>query len=109
MPLFATLVAACINGLVAIFGVMMATSEAIKWARRVFIIALMAAFCVAVKVCMSTLLGYIASFHAGGLPSRFMMGLGMLIPSNATAVLACMGSVWLACVILRLKMDGLAW
>lgn len=108
MPLFASLVAACINGLTTFYAVVLTYQQAIAWARRTFIIALMAAFCVAVKVCMTALLGMIAT-TAGALPSRFLMGLGMFIPGNAAAVLACMGSVWLACVIMRLKLEGLKW
>ena len=107
MPLLATLVAACINGLISFFGLWMAAGTAIKVARRVFVIALMAAFLVAVKVCMTSLLGMVAG--VSGLPHKFLVGLGMFIPSNAGAVIACVGSVWLACVVVRLKRDGLGW
>jgi len=106
MPLFATLVAACINGLTVFYGSVMAANQAMAWARRTFILALMTAFFVAVKVCVSSLL---AQASTVGLPSKFLMGLGMFIPNNAAAVLACMGSVWLASVMVRLKIDGLRW
>lgn len=106
MPIFATLVSACINGLMVFYGAMMTAQQAIKWARRTFIIALIAAFVQAVSVCVGTLLGAVST---SGLPSRFLMGLGMFIPSNAVAILACMGAVWLACFIFRMKIDGLSW
>lgn len=84
---------------------------AIQWGRRVFIIAVMAAFFVAVKVCVGSLLGMVSSGvgSGGDLLGWFMMGVGMFIPSNAGPVLACLGSVWIACVVYRLKVDGLRW
>lgn len=106
MPLFATLVGAAINGLVKFYGLALGLGESIVWARRTFIIALWLAFLAAVSVCVKSLLGAIVF---SGLPRGFVMGLGMFIPSNAVAVLACVGSVWLACVIVRLKVDGLKW
>ena len=106
MPLFATLVAACINGLTTFYAAVMTYQQAIAWARRTYIIALGTAFMFAVKACVTALLGMVAG---ASLPSRFMMGLGMFIPSNAGPVLACIGSVWLACVIYRLKIEGLRW
>ncbi|MEO8059057.1 MAG: hypothetical protein ABI671_12080 [Burkholderiales bacterium] len=110
MPIFAAFVGACMSGLMTFYGAMMTAQQAIAWARRTFIIALMAAFLIAVKVCVSSLLGMVAGAGSGGaLPARFVMGLGMFIPSNAVAVLACMGSVWIACVVVRLKIDGLRW
>ena len=106
MPLLAGVVSAAINGLIAFFGYFFAANEAIAWARRTFIISLGIAWLAAIKVCMSALLSMIS---LSGLPDRFLMGLGMFIPANAAAVVACIGSVWLACVIYRLKVDGLRW
>ena len=106
MPLLAAFIAACINGLVAVFGTIMAAEQAMTWARRAFIISLTVAFMAAVKVCLSSLLAWVSTV---GLPSRFLQGLGMFIPSNAVAVMSCIASVWLACVIYRVKVDGLRW
>ena len=106
MPIFAAFFGACMTGLMTFYGTVLAAQQAIVWARRTFIIALMAAFLVAVAACVSSLLGMIAG---ASLPARFTMGLGMFVPSNAVAVLACMGSVWLAAVVVRLKIDGLRW
>lgn len=78
----------------------------VAWARRAFIVALGAAFLTAVSVCASSLLAMIST---AGLPSRFVMGLGMFIPSNAVAVMACLSSVYLACLVYRLKLEALRW
>jgi len=106
MPLFATLVSGAINGLISFYSLVLGYQQAIAWARRTFIVLLMVAFFAAVKVCVGSLLGMVAS---SAIPSGFAMGLGMFIPSNAGPVLACLGSVWLACVTYRLKLDGLKW
>lgn len=117
MPILAGLFVSAMNGLITFFGYFMSTQLAIQWGRRVFIIAVMAAFFVAVKVCVSSLLGAVSSGVGGGgggggggdLLGWFAMGVGMFIPSNAGPVLACLGSVWVACVVYRLKVDGLRW
>lgn len=111
MPIFAGLFVSAMNGLITFFGYFMSTQLAIQWGRRVFIIAVMAAFFVAVKVCVGSLLGAVSSGGGGGgdLLGWFAMGVGMFIPSNAGPVLACLGSVWVACVVYRLKVDGLRW
>ena len=104
MPLFASFVGACITALMTFYGTIMTAQQAIAWARRTFVIALMAAFLAAVKVSLSALLVMVST---AGLPSRFVMGLGMFIPSNAIAVLSAMGVVWVACLLVRLKVEGL--
>lgn len=114
MPIFAGVFIAALQGLISFFATFMTYQLAIQWARRVFIIAVMAAFFVAVKVCVSSLLGWVSGGVGGGsgggdLLGWFLMGLGMFIPSNAGPVLACLGSVWVACVVYRLKVDGLKW
>lgn len=106
MPLFATLVASCISGLTTFYAAVLSLEQALVWARRTFIIALGASFATAVKVCVNSLLAMVAT---STVPARFAMGLGMFIPSNAAAVLACVGSVWLACIIYRMKLEGLRW
>lgn len=106
MPIFAALVAACINGLTSFFGLAMAAQNAIAWARRTFILALMVGFTTAVSSCLTFLLG---ALSGASLPTRFLQGLGMFIPSNAVAIMSCLASVWLACVVVRLKLDGLKW
>lgn len=106
MPLFATLVAAAINGLTSFYALVLTYEAAITWARRTFILAIVTAFFLAVSACVQLLLSAVAN---AALPTRFVMGLGMFIPSNAVAVMSCLASVWLACVMVRLKIDGLRW
>lgn len=108
MPLFAGVFISAMQGLIGFFATFMSYQLAVQWGRRVFIIAIMAAFFVAVQVCVSSLLGMVSVGPGGGpLVSKFMMGVGMFIPANAGPVLACLGSVWLGCVVYRLKVDGL--
>lgn len=110
MPIFAGVLIAALQGLITFFGWFLSAQLAIQWARRVFIIAVMAAFFVAVKVCVGTLLSALAGAGGGGgLLAWFLMAVGMFIPSNAGPVLSCLGSVWIACVVYRLKVDGLRW
>lgn len=101
---------------VNLFTRFMALPEAYAWGRRTFIVALGVSFFAAVSVCISSLYGAVASALSSGgggsygqLWSFFLMGLGMVIPSNAAVVLACMFSVWAACVAYRLKLEGLRW
>jgi hypothetical protein len=108
MPLFATLVSAAINGLITFFSLAMSYQAAIAWARRTFIIGLGIAFITAVATSVTLLLGMVPS-ALSGLPSKFLMGLGIFIPSNAAIVLSSIGTVWLACVVYRLKLEGLRW
>ena len=83
----------------------------VPWARRAFIVALSAAFMVTVGACFSALLSVVSSGAgaAGPLAGRFMQGVGMLIPSNAVAVMSCVASVWLTCVVYKLKLQALHW
>lgn len=106
MPVFATLVAGAINGLTSFYALFLTYQQAIAWARRTFILAIVAAFFIAVSQCVQFLLGAVSGL---GLPSRFVMGVSIFIPSNAVAVMSCLASVWLACVMVRLKIDGLRW
>lgn len=108
MPIFATLVAGAINGLISVYALALSYQQAIAWGRRTFIVLLGAALLAAVSVCVTSLFDMIPS-ALSGLPTGFLVGLGMFIPSNAAAVLACVGSVWLACVVYRLKLEGLRW
>lgn len=108
MPLLATLLVGWFNGAIAFAISVLTYQQGLAWARRLFILGLLAAFAVAVKVCVVALLTMLSGAQVG-LPGRVLMGIGMFIPSNAVAVLACMGSIWLAAFILRLKIQGLAW
>lgn len=89
-------------------------TEAAAWAKRAFIVSLGAAFVVAVSACFSAVYVAVASALAGGgggtpLWQWFLMGLGMLIPSNAAVLVGCVFSVWIASMVYRLKLEGVRW
>lgn len=106
MPLLAALLNASYLWIVGFASNVMWYVHTIAWARRAFIVSVGVAFFAAIAACMSALLSMVSG---AGLPSRFVMGLGMFIPSNAVAVMACLGSVYLACIVYRLKLNALQW
>ena len=105
MPLLAALFAGTMRFVMASFIYVFGVQQGIKWAERAFVAAIAVAFFVAVGVCVSSLLGTISAGMSGlsGWLAKFWMGVGMFIPSNASAVIACVASVWLACVVWRTK------
>jgi hypothetical protein len=78
----------------------------VRWANRLALMTLSVVFGAAITVCMTALLGYIASFAGvpGEIGHRFFQGVGMIVPSNAVAVVSCVGAVWIACVTYRFKL-----
>jgi hypothetical protein len=71
-------------------------------------IALVAALLTTVFICLDSLYGMASAIFSGagsgsGWWTAFFMGVGMFIPSNAGAVLACVASVWLATNIYRVQ------
>ena len=110
MPIFAALVKAIHLAWVGLLSNVLFYVFTVTWARRAFIVALGVAFFAAVGTCASYLLGIVSSFAAvGPYAARFVQGVGMLIPSNAVAVLACLATIWLACIVYRLKLEALRW
>lgn len=104
MPIFAQLVLSIWGALVGLYSTFFTYQTAVKWARITFVVALTVAWLVAVKVCLTALLGAANGATLGSMPSRVLMGFGMFIPPNAAAILACMGAVWLGCFVFRLKL-----
>jgi hypothetical protein len=112
MPIFAKLVGAIATGLVAVLGRFMLYSQALKYAAYGAWIVVMGTFLGTVYVCTNSLytsaVGMIASSGVnGGFVSAFFMGLGMFIPANAGAVLACVSSVWIATNIYKVQKQGI--
>lgn len=108
MPLFATFLLSICNGLATLFARFMGIEAAVKLAAYVAWIALVAALLTSVYVCLSSLYGMALGLFGGGgagtgWVSMFFMGLGIFIPSNAGAVMACVASVWLATNIYRVQ------
>lgn len=110
MPIFAGLVMALCNGFVSIFGTFLAMKTAVKLAAFAALITLVTAFLVTVYICLSSLHSMIAGMLTGGggsgWVSAFFMGVGMFIPANAGAVIACIGSVWIATSIYKFQRDA---
>ena len=106
MPIFAALFSAAAAWLGGLVSTLMWYLHFVAWARRAFIVTLGLAFFAAIAACTSSLLSFVST---AGLPPRFVMGLGMFIPSNAVAVVSCLGSVYLACLVYRLKLEALRW
>ena len=108
MPIFAALFKAAFLWIAGFLSNVMWYIHMVSWARRAFIVTLGVTFFAAVGTCASALLGGVSSALAGA-PARFAQGVGMFIPSNAVAVLSCVATVWLACVVYRLKLEALRW
>jgi hypothetical protein len=113
MPLLASLIGYIATGLTALLGRFFILSTALKYAAYGTWIIVMGTFLGTVYVCTSTLYsaatGMISSAGGvgGGLTSAFFMGLGMFIPANAGAVLACVSSVWIATSIYKVQKQGI--
>lgn len=114
MPLFATLVLNLGAALVSLFSRFLGIHAALKLASYVTYISITVAFTAAVYVCVGGLLSGLQSGVSGfGAPSSvnwvgyFGMGIGMFIPANASGVISCVGSVWIACNVYRLQAIGI--
>lgn len=111
MPLFASLFGSAITALVQLFSLFMSYRVALKLAAYTAWIGVFGALLVSVFVCVSSLLGMLTSGIGGGSGgvwvSQFWVGLGMFIPSNASAVLACVSSVWISTSIYAVQKQGI--
>ena len=110
MPLFATLFGSIASAFVSFFALFFEYRVALKLAAYTTWIAVFSAFLVSVFVCVSSLLSMVtsASVSGGGAwVSMFFMGVGMFIPSNASAVMACVGSVWISTSIYSVQKQGI--
>lgn len=119
MPLFASLVGAIATGFVNLFSTVLGFRLALKLAAYATWITVLGVFLGSVYICVSSLWGAVTSFFSqygtglnlssvwSAIVTGFGMGLGMLIPSNAGAVLACMSSVWIATNIYKVQRQGI--
>lgn len=99
------------NGFVAIFGQFLAMRTAVKLAAFSALVTICTAFLVTVYVCLSSLYSMSSALIAGAgvgasWVSAFFMGVGMFIPANAGAVMACIGSVWIATNVYKFQRDA---
>ena len=114
MPLFATLIGSISGALVGLFGRIMGFQAALKLAAYTTWLAVFTAFLGSVYFCMSSLYSMISALISGGGATNgiswlryFFMAIGMFIPANAGAVVACLGSVWIACGIYKFQRDAI--
>lgn len=112
MPVLAKLLSWMYERLTKLLARFMGVDIARSAARRAIVLALFAAFYAAIGTCISFLLSTVSGAVASGnLPAKFVMGVGMFIPSNAVAVLSCVGAVYLATILMRIKLTvvGVEW
>lgn len=107
MPIFATLLLGLANALASLFSKFIGIEAAIKLAAYIAWLALLTALLTSLYICLSSLYGMAAAIFGGGSGAgwvqMFFMGVGMFIPANAGAVMACVGSVWLGTNIYRVQ------
>ena len=109
MPLFATLFGSIAAAFASLFSTFVGYKVALKLAAYTTWIAVFSAFLVSVFVCVSSILAMFSggAAGAGGWVSLFFMGVGMFIPANASAVMACLGSIWISTSIYAVQKQGI--
>lgn len=112
MPLLAVLMASLAGGIASLLSVMMGYRLALKLAAYTAWIAVTVLFLASTFICVHALWSMAAGFFGGAggmhtLPGAMAIGLGVIVPSNASTVLACCSSVWIASQIYKLQKQGL--
>jgi len=106
MPLLAVLITSLASALASFFVRFVSVGLAVKLAAYTAWMTVFAAFLTSVFVCVSSLLQMTQSMASGGVAGTpwlayFWMGLGMFIPSNASAVLSCVASIWISTYVYK--------
>ena len=110
MPLLAAFIGSLASGLATLFATQMAYTSALKLAAYVTWITVAGVFITSVFVCCSSLYSMLSSSiggGGGGWVRYAWMGLGMFIPQNAGAVMACVASVWIASSVWKIQRIGI--
>jgi hypothetical protein len=112
MPLFAQLFSSIALGFANLFARWLTFGVSMRLAMYTTWMVTFSAFLATVYVCINSLYSTVSAFGAGrsGAVSwvrLFFVGLGMLIPSNAGAVIACVSAVWIATAVYKIKKQGL--
>lgn len=108
MPLLAAFIGTLAGGIASLLARFLAFNVALKVAAYASWIVVFAAFLASVIVCCSSLFNMLSGVGGGGgWTGKFFMGLGMFIPSNATAVMSCIAAVWIATSIFRIQRIGI--
>ena len=112
MPLLAAFIGSLASGLATLLATQMAYTTALKIAAYTTWIAVAGVFFASVFVCCSSLFSMMTgAIGVGGGPSNwirmFWVGLGMFFPGNASAVIACVASVWIGTSVWRIQRVGI--
>ncbi|CAN7598012.1 hypothetical protein [Variovorax paradoxus] len=112
MPLLAAFIGSLASGLATLLATQMAYTTALKIAAYATWITVATVFFASVFVCCASLYSMmVGAVGTGGGPSNwirmFWVGLGMFIPGNASAVIACVASVWIGTGIWRIQRVGI--
>lgn len=109
MPLLAVFIGSIASALASFFARFLSFKVAIQLAAFLTWLGVLTAFVGSVYVCINSLYQVVANTGGGGAGwvSKFWMGLGMFIPGNAGAVLSCMGSVWIATEVYKIRKAGI--
>lgn len=110
MPIFAQLFASIAMGFANFFVRWFTSNISMKLALYTTWMITFSAFLAAVYICINALYSTVAMFTVtSGLSwvRFFFVGLGMFIPANAGAVIACVSSVWIATAGYKIKKQGL--
>lgn len=114
MPLLANFIGVLAQFFAGFLARFMSFGLALKYASWLAWSAVIVGYVVAVTVCMVAVKGAFGAALGGlGAPSSsnwvgyFAVGLGMVIPSNAPALLACMASVWITTQVAKIQKQGI--
>jgi hypothetical protein len=112
MPLLAAFIGSLASGLATLLATQMAYTTALKIAAYTTWITVASVFFASVLVCLSSLYSMMVGAigfggGSGNWISMFWVGLGMFIPGNASAVIACIASVWIGTGIWRIQRVGI--
>lgn len=108
MPLLGQLIQGLVFWLGGFLAKFMTEKVAVGVASFLAYMAMVTAFTASVHVCLASLQGLVQSSSGGGgsLVRFFFMGVGMFIPSNAGAILSCIGSVWVGTTVFVMRKNG---
>lgn len=101
MPLLGSLIGALATAFASLFSTFFGYKVALKLAGYTAWLLVFTAYVASAFVCLTSLYalvgGLVSGVGGGGSSwwSLFFMGVGMFIPSNAGAVMSCIGSVWI--------------
>lgn len=109
MPLLAAFIGSVASALAGFFARFLTFKVAIQLASFLTWLGVITAFAASVHVCLSALYSMVPAGGSGGAGwvQKLWMGLGMVIPSNAGAVLSCLGSVWIATEVYKIRKQGI--